>query len=93
MRQDDGMSDLYERMVDSRGARIAVPIVAAVLLVVGLAADPWIGIPALLVLIVFVAWLAYRSPDSTSGLARLRVLMVGILVAVAVGRFLTAVLG
>ncbi|QMW65145.1 hypothetical protein H4N58_13085 [Mumia sp. ZJ1417] len=87
------MSDPYERMLMSRGARVAVPVVAAVLLITGLAATPWIGIPALLVLVAFVGWMAYRSPDPTSGLARLRLLVVGILVAVAVGRFLTAVLG
>ncbi|MBW9205618.1 hypothetical protein KV097_06620 [Mumia sp. zg.B17] len=87
------MSDLFERLQSSRGARVAVPVAGAALLVVGLAADPWIGVPALLLLIVFVGWMAFRSPAQDSGLARLRMLVLGILVALTVGRFVTVMLG
>ncbi|KAA1420431.1 hypothetical protein FE697_015815 [Mumia zhuanghuii] len=87
------MSDSYDRLQASRRARLVIPLLGALLLVAGLAAPAWIGIPALAVLVAFVVWLAQRSPDQTSGLARIRVLVVGILVALLVGRFLTAVLG
>ncbi|WP_370614934.1 hypothetical protein [Mumia sp. Pv 4-285] len=87
------MSDLYDRLMVSRRARIVIPVAGALLLVVGLAAPAWIGIPALIVIIAFVAWMARNSVDQTSGLARLRVLVAGILTFLVVGRFLTAVLG
>lgn len=87
------MSDLYDRLQATPGVRVAVPIAGAVLLVVGLAANPWIGIPALVALVAFVAWMAQSSPDHGTRLARLRLLVLGILVALTVGRFLSAVLG
>ena len=86
------MSDLYDRLQASRPARIALPIAIAVLLIVGLAGPVWMGVPALLVIVAFVVWMGASSPDPTSGLARLRVLVAGILVALIAGRILTAFL-
>lgn len=92
MREDGRMSDLYARIQASRQARMVIPVALAILLVVGLAAPVWLGVPALVVVIGFIVWMAANSPDPTSGLARLRMLVIGVLTAVAVGRLLTALL-
>ena len=85
------MSDRYERLQSARGARIALPLVGAVLLVVGLSARPLLAIPALVVLVAFVGWLALRSPVRGPGLDRLRLLVLGILLALLAGRLVGAV--
>ncbi|WP_262849201.1 hypothetical protein [Mumia quercus] len=80
------MSDRYERLQTSRGARIVIPVLGAVLLVAGLSAPPVLAIPALVVLVLFVGWLALRSPVHGARLDRVRLLVLGVLVALLVGR-------
>jgi hypothetical protein len=67
--------------------RLTVPAIVLVLTVAGLLAPPPIGVPCLVVLAVFLGWLAslaWPRLDSTGRL--LRALVVGLLVGAAIAR-------
>jgi hypothetical protein len=67
--------------------RLTVPAIVLVLTVAGLLAPPLIGAPCLVVLAVFLGWLAslaWPRLDSTGRL--LRALVVGLLVGAAIAR-------
>ena len=64
-----------------------LPLLSVVLLLVGLAAPMAVGVPVLLVLAGLVGWLSYLSWPAVVGAQRvLRVVTVGLLLAVALGR-------
>lgn len=62
--------------------RLAPPVVALVLLLVGLMAPPLYAVPALLLLLAFIIWLASLSWHGIDGGGRLlRMLVIGVLAA------------
>lgn len=64
-----------------------LPIVAVVLLVVGLAAPTGVGVPVLLLLVLLVGWLSWLSWPAIDGTARLlRLATLGLLLAAVAGR-------
>jgi hypothetical protein len=71
----------------SRLPRLVVPGAVLVLVVAGLAAPAWVGVPCLVVVAAFLGWLATVSwPVLESGGRTLRVLTVTLLLAAAAGR-------
>ncbi len=69
--------------------RWVVPLGTLALVAIGALAPLGLAVPALLVVFVFVAWIAYLSwPAVSSGGRLLRVIMLGLVAAVGVSRFL-----
>lgn len=67
--------------------RAVVPLATVVLVLVGVLAPPPVGVFALTVVALFVAWIAYLSWPAVSGSARLlRVAMVALVVVLALTR-------
>lgn len=67
--------------------RLVVPVIVLVLFLIGAFAPPLYALPAVLVLIAFVGWLASLSWPILDAPARLvRVFVVGILVALLASR-------
>ena len=67
--------------------RFTVPAIVLILTLVGLIAPPVIGVPCLLILAVFLGWLAsfaWRSLDTNGRL--IRALALGLLVGAAIAR-------
>jgi len=71
--------------------RLLVPAAILGLTLVGLAGPAVIGVPCLLVIVVFLTWLAVLAwPALTPGGRALRTLTIGLLVGAAVARTVTA---
>lgn len=71
--------------------RLAVPAVILALTLAGLAAPAVIGVPCLLVIVAFLSWLAMLAWSAlTPGGRALRTLTIGLLVAAAVARTVSA---
>jgi hypothetical protein len=67
--------------------RAVVPLGTVVLVLVGVLAPPTVGVFALTVVALFVAWIAYLSWPAVSASGRLlRLAMVGLVVALALTR-------
>ena len=67
--------------------RPVLPLVTLVLVMAGVLAPAAVGLVALLVVALFVSWIAYLSWPTVSGPGRLvRVAMVGLLVVLALTR-------
>ena len=67
--------------------RLTIPAAVLILALVGLLAPPAIGVPCLLIVALFLGWvaaLAWPRLDSTGRL--LRALTIGLLVGAAIGR-------
>lgn len=67
--------------------RFTVPAIVLILTLVGLMAPPVIGVPCLLILVLFLGWLAsfaWRSLDTNGRL--IRALALGLLVGAAIAR-------
>jgi len=72
--------------------RLVVPVIVLVLFLVGAFAPPVYAAPALLVLIVFVGWLASFSwPDLDTPARLVRLFVVGIVIALLASRVAEAV--
>jgi hypothetical protein len=71
----------------SRQPGFVVPAAIVVLMVVGLAAPLAVAVPALLLIVVFMAWLAFLSwPVLGTGPRAMRLVAVAIVAAALVGR-------
>lgn len=67
--------------------RFVLPIASVALLITGLAAPAAVGVPAMLLVIVLIAWLTYVSWPAVQGVQRLlRLGVVGLLLAALLGR-------
>ena len=67
--------------------RLTVPVLVLVLTIAGLMAPPVIGVPCLVVLAGFFAWLASMAWPKLDSTARLlRVVTVGLLIGAAIAR-------
>ena len=66
---------------------LAVPVVVLVLMLVGLTAPLFLAMPALLVILAFVCWLAYLSwPVLETGARVLRGVLIGAVLIALLGR-------
>lgn len=71
----------------SRLPQFVIPAAMVALMVVGLAASIAVALPALLLIMVFVGWLAYLSwPVISGGQRTIRLLAIGLVLLAAVGR-------
>jgi hypothetical protein len=67
--------------------RLTVPAIVLVLTIAGLLAPPPIGVPCLIILAVFLGWLAWLAWPRLDQAGRLqRALVVGLLVGAAIAR-------
>jgi hypothetical protein len=67
--------------------RPVLPVITVVLVLVGVLAPPILGVVALAVVALFVAWIGYLSWPAVSASGRvLRVVMVGLVVVLALSR-------
>lgn len=76
-------------MALARLPRLLVPLLLGILVVVALAAPPAVGVPALVLVLVFVGWLTYLAWPATTPAGRgVRVVVLVGLVAYGVARLL-----